>query len=445
MSAPIQIVGRPGHPDFLDLPWERPLAEWHGGRLVRVARGISRHVVRFVDYEGRVYALKETEQPLAEREYRLLRALAERGLPAVEAVAVVSGRVTPDGDPLGAVLVTRFLDYALPYRYLIGGAPTEALRHALVDAMAVLLVRLHLEGFYWGDCSLSNTLFRRDAGALMAYLVDAETGELHPGRLTDGQRAHDLANARENIAGGLLDLVGQGRLPESTDPLEIIDLGEQRYDELWRELTAPDEFDADERWHLEERLRRLNDLGFDVEELVVHRTADGARLRIQPAVVEEGHHARRLLRLTGLEVQENQARRLLHDIEAFGAWIERETGDRPPEAVVAYRWLSEVFEPVIGAIPAELRVRREPAELFHQLLEHRWFRSEAAGREITNEEALRSFVEEVLPQLPEERLIAGLATEELPVLRPMGPGRVPERTDGAGRVGGAPEGPADGG
>jgi hypothetical protein len=445
MSAPIQIVGRPGHPDFLDLPWHRPLAEWRGGRLVRVARGISRHVVRFVDYDGRVYALKETEHPLAEREYRLLRALAERGLPAVEAVAVVSGRRTPDGEPLGAVLVTRFLDYALPYRYLIGGAPTEALRHALVDAMAVLLVRLHLEGFYWGDCSLSNTLFRRDAGALMAYLVDAETGELHPGRLTDGQRAHDLANARENLAGGLLDLVAQGRLPETTDPLEIVDLGQQRYEELWTELTAPDEFHVDERWRLEERLRRLNDLGFDVEEVVVHRTADGTRLRIQPAVVEEGHHARRLMRLTGLDVQENQARRLLNDIEAFGAWIERRTGERPPEAVVAYRWLTEVFEPVLGAIPARLRARREPAELFHQLLEHRWFLSEAAGREVTNDEAVVSLVDEVLPALPEERLVAGLTTEELPVLGPRDDG-LPERraAEGPGRAGGAPQGPTDG-
>ncbi|HSL57722.1 MAG TPA: DUF4032 domain-containing protein [Acidimicrobiales bacterium] len=436
MTTPIQIVGRPGHPDFLDLPWELALEQWTGGRLVQVARGISRHVVRFVDYDGRIYALKETELAMAQREYRMLRALADRGLPAVEAVGVVSDRTTSTGDELPAMLITRFLDYALPYRYLIG-APTDALRNALVDAMAVLLVRLHLEGFYWGDCSLSNTLFRRDAGSLMAYLVDAETGELQPSRLTDGQREHDLSIARENIAGGLFDLAAQGRIPADTDPVAFTELGEARYHELWTELTSEDEFDAEERWRVEERIRRLNQLGFDVDELVVHRTADGARLRIQPAVVEEGHHSRRLVRLIGLEVQENQARRLLNDIDCFGAWIERETGSRPPEAVVAYRWLSEVFEPVIASIPAPLQARREPAELFHQLLEHRWFLSEAAGAEVTNDVAVRSLVEEILPRLPEERLIAGLATEELPVLRPLDDQRVPERVDGA------PQGPVD--
>ena len=72
----------------------------------------------------------------------------------------------------------------------------------------MLLVRLHLAGFFWGDVSLSNTLFRRDAGAFAAYLVDAETGELHD-RLSDGQREHDLDIARVNIAGELMDLAGR--------------------------------------------------------------------------------------------------------------------------------------------------------------------------------------------------------------------------------------------
>ena len=424
-ATAVQIVARPGHPDFLDLPWERPLVEWHGGRLIAVARGISRHVVRFVEYDDRIYALKETQVELAEREYRLLRELRSRGLPVVEPVAVVSDRVDTAGQPLGAVLVTRFLDYALPYRYLLNDGTSAALRNALLDAMAVLLVRLHLEGFFWGDCSLSNTLFRRDAGALMAYLVDAETGELRPSRLTDGQREHDIENARENIAGGIYDLIARGRLPDGTDPLEIVDAGEARYRDLWAEVTATEEFDADERWRLEERIRRLNDLGFDVEELVVARTDGGRRLRIQPAVLEEGHHSRRLSRLTGLDVQQNQARRLLNDIDCFGAWIERDTGTRPLEGVVAHRWLTEVFEPVIGAIPADLVGRREPAELFHEILEHRWFLSEAAGEEVDNETAVASYVADVLSARPAERLVVEATTTQVPVVR----------------AGGAPEGP----
>src|ERR671934_1977449 len=198
----LQLVAKTGHPDFLDLPWDRPLEEWESERLVEVVRGIGRHVVRFVDYDGSLYALKELPKRLADREYRLLRELEELSIPVVEAVGVVSGGGIAPGQ---AVLITRHLDFSLPYRSLFTGRGVVDLRNRLLDALAELLVRLHLRGFLWGDCSLSNTLFRRDAGALSAYVVDAETGELHP-TLSDGQRRHDLEIAEENVAGELMDL-----------------------------------------------------------------------------------------------------------------------------------------------------------------------------------------------------------------------------------------------
>ncbi|HEV8420852.1 MAG TPA: lipopolysaccharide kinase InaA family protein, partial [Actinomycetota bacterium] len=216
----MQIVARTGHPDFLDLPWQLPLEEWHSERLVTVPAGIHRHVVRFVAYDGALYALKEMPQRLADREYRLLRALDEESMPVVEAVGVVSGR--GEGEQrrgLGAVLITRHLEFSLPFRTLFTGHGVPDLRNSLLDALVQLLVRLHLVGFFWGDCSLSNTLFRRDAGALAAYLVDAETGEMHP-TLSHGQREHDVTMAEENIAGDLLDLEAAGRLPEGLDPIE---------------------------------------------------------------------------------------------------------------------------------------------------------------------------------------------------------------------------------
>jgi hypothetical protein len=216
-TTTFSLLVRTGHPDFLDLPWERALREWDSDRLVDVARGIHRHVVRFVDYEGRVYALKELPDPVAEREYRLLRRLAEENLPVVEAAGTVTGRRSPTGEPLEGVLVTRHLSFSLPYRYLFVGRTVPDVQAKLLDALALLLVRVHLEGFFWGDCSLSNALFRRDAGALYAYLVDAETGEFQP-RLSDGQRQHDLEIATANVAGDLLDLVAAGRLPADTDP-----------------------------------------------------------------------------------------------------------------------------------------------------------------------------------------------------------------------------------
>ncbi len=385
-----QLVARTGHPDFLDLAWSDPLEEWESPRFVDVARGIGRHVVRFVDYDGSLYALKELPPRLAQREYRLLRALSELGLPVVEAVGVVGER----GESEESVLLTRYLDYSLPYRLVLTRSVLPAPLDLLLDAFAELLVRLHLAGFFWGDCSLSNTLFRRDAGRLSAYLVDAETAELHE-QLTDGQRTHDLEVARENLYGELLDVGHE-------DAVELVEQVLGSYERLWGELTHEEVFARDERFRLEERLRRLNELGFDAAEVELLGTDEGYRLRLRSRVVEPGHHRRRLLQLTGLSAQENQARRLLEDVDVFRTELDAK-GERPiSDAALAGRWLNEVFEPAIAAIPAELWGKREPAELYHELLEHRWYQSQRKGRDVGRDEALRSYVD-FLRSLPDER------------------------------------------
>jgi uncharacterized protein DUF4032/lipopolysaccharide kinase (Kdo/WaaP) family protein len=412
----VQIVARTGHPNFLDLPWHLPLVEWESERLVTVPAGIHRHVVRFVAYGESLYALKEMPQRLAEREYRLLRALGEESIPVVEVVGVVSDRGDGQRSGLQAVLITRHLEYSLPFRTLFTGHGVPDLRNSLLDGLVQLLVRLHLVGFFWGDCSLSNTLFRRDAGALAAYLVDAETGEMHP-QLTDGQRDHDLTVAEENIAGDLLDLEAADRLPEGLDPVETASEVRGRYDSLWSELTQEEVFGLEERFKIDARLERLNDLGFDVEELQLVDTGEGYRLRVQPQVVEPGHHRRRLMSMTGLDVQENQARRLLNDIAGFKCYLEEVEGRQFPESIVAYRWLAEVFEPTIASIPKELRGKLEPAELYHQVLEHRWLLSEEEGQDVGLKRAVRSYVDEVLKFQPDERNVVPADTGQMPAVK----------------------------
>jgi len=403
----MQIVTKQGHPDFLDLPWDEPLAEWEHSRLVKMAHGISRHVVRFVRFDDRVYALKATGIVAAQREYRVLRDLRDEHLPVVEPVGVVSDAPNP-GD---GVLITRYLDYSLPYWYLLGRGDAS-LADRLMDAGVVLLVRLHLEGVFWGDCSLSNILWRRDAGEMMAYLVDAETTERHD-TIGDRMRTYDLEIAVENIAGGLFELQASGRIDDDIDPVAMAESLRRRYEELWGELTRVDEFDLDDRWRIEQRVRRINELGFDVEELSINR--DGRTLSIKPVLIEEGHYARELRRRTGLDVQENQARRLLSDIDQHKAWLERRDRKTYPRAVATARWLAEVYEPAIDAIPDDLRSHLEPAEVFHQLLEHRYLMAERRGGEVRTREALDDYLSGVLVLTREERQLR-LDTGSIPVI-----------------------------
>ncbi|MEV1008458.1 DUF4032 domain-containing protein [Streptomyces sp. NPDC049881] len=386
----------PRHPaTLLDLPWHMPLEEWPDKHLVALPRGISRHVVRFARAGEEVVAVKEVGEWAAVREYGLLRDLDRLAVPSVDPVAVVTKRSTPEGEPLEPVLITRQLKGSLPYRSMFETTMRPGTIKRLLDALAVLLVRLHLNGFAWGDCSLSNTLFRRDAGAYAAYLVDAETGQIQP-TLSQGQRDYDLEVARVNIAGELMDLEAGGSLHPAVDPVpfgqDIVD----RYNALWHELTRTSVYPRDKRHYIDRRIRRLNDLGFDVAEMQIQRSPDGDAVTFVPKVVDAGHHQRQLLRLTGLDAEENQARSLLNDLETWMVSQEDYAPGDPLGArmeVLAHRWVRDVFRPAVRLVPLEVREGLDTAQVYHELLEHRLLLSERRREDVPTEAAAADYTE----------------------------------------------------
>lgn len=402
---------KPG--DVLELPWSTPLEEWPAEVVVALPRGISRHVVRFVSLDDTLYAVKEISDRLARHEYAMLKDLRKLGVPCVKPVGVVTERLRDDDQPLEAVLITKHLPYSLPYRTVFASHPSPETVTRLIDALAVLLVRLHLVKFAWGDCSLSNVLFRRDAGDFTAYLVDAETGELRE-TLSDGMRWYDVETAVTNMAGELMDLQAAGRIPPEVDPVDLALRLRPSYEHLWALLTKPVTFSVGDRRELDGHLRRLNEQGFDVAELQIRDSEGGSQVTIQPKVVEAGHHSRQLMRLTGLDVQENQARRLLNDIDGYRAahWEELAGRGKDSTQIAAARWLADVFEPTVAEVPTELTGKLEPAELFHEILEHRWFLSERRGHDVGIPAAAADYVAEVLAGRPDEVTVLPAQTVE---------------------------------
>src|SRR3954469_13800847 len=245
----LRIVASRPDPAIVRLPWSVPLEEWGEPYVVPLPRGLSRHVVRIVRLHDRVYAVKETVEEIAFREYRLLRDLQRLGLPAVVPQGVVTGRVGTDGEPLPSALLTEHLRFSLPYRSLFSHGLSGDNLPSLIDAMVVLLVRLHLADFFWGEVSLSNVLFRRSAGGFAAYLVDAETGELKPS-LSKSMREYDVTIATENVFGELLDLQASESIGYEVEAYEIVELLESRYNTLWDELTSEEEFSASDLWRI---------------------------------------------------------------------------------------------------------------------------------------------------------------------------------------------------
>jgi len=379
------------------LSWDRPLEEWPEDPALAEKRGISRHVVRLIrvseEPEAEVYAVKETVSEFANREYAALRQLRTLNAPSVDPIAVVEGRKDINGEDLPCVLATRFLPYSLPYRVLLSGSVTAHDILNMANALALLLVRLHLLGFWWGDCSLSNTLFRRDADGFAAYLVDAETGEFQKS-LSDGQREHDLEIAHFNVAAELEDLALSGVLYPGMDPVRASDAVMKRYRRLWAALRDPQSLDPTDRRAVERAMRQLHDLGFAVEEVSIAIDGDNKVLKFQPKLVAAGYHTNRLRELMGLETEELQAKRILASFDRYRA---RESNNEITINESAFKWLTEIFNPIVNSVPAEHIGRVEPAQLFHEVLEHRWYLSEAAGHDVGLDFASKSYISEVLP------------------------------------------------
>lgn len=379
------------------LPWNQPLEQWPEDPALAEKRGISRHVVRLIrvtnEPDSEIYAVKETVSEFANREYAALRELRRLQAPSVDPIAVVEGRKDINGEELPCVLATRFLPYSLPYRVVLSGAlsPHDILNMA--NALALLLVRLHLLGFWWGDCSLSNTLFRRDAEGFAAYLVDAETGEFQK-TLSDGQREHDLDIAHFNVAAELEDLALSGVLYPGMDPVRASDTVMKRYRRLWAALRDPQSLDPTDRRAVERAMRQLHDLGFAVEEVSIAIDGDNKVLKFQPKLVAAGYHTNRLRELMGLETEELQAKRILASFDRYRA---RESNLSTNVNEAAFKWLTEIFNPIVNSVPAEHLGRVEPAQLFHEVLEHRWYLSEAAGHDVGLDLACESYISGVLP------------------------------------------------
>jgi hypothetical protein len=378
---------------LLDLPWELPLGEWSAETLQfrDLPVGPSRHLVRFLVADGLTFALKEEPLGVAQSEFDVLRHLEIAGLPAVVPVGLATA---PERD--SAILITEYLAYSIQYRRLLMRFPLGPgpYRDRLLDAMASLLVDLHRAGVYWGDCSLANTLFRRDGDKIQAYLVDAETSDIHPS-LSDGQRAYDLDILVENVAFGLADLGAmQGRGDTFDDAVEAAETVRSRYTAVWDELHLEPEVAPGDRHAIRARIRRLNDLGFAIDEVSLEpsgSTTEVVRLRV--AVANRRFHAHKLQELTGLVALEGQARLLLNDIREYQAWLESSTRSQIETERAAERWLGEILQPTIAALIPAIGPLRDPLQAYCDVLEEKWLLSEAAGRDVGLEAAMAAYLE----------------------------------------------------
>mgnify|MGYP001554458587 CR=1 FL=1 len=389
MPTNSEFTLRPGHPDFLDLPWNENLSDWpkHTNRLEIVDRGASRHEVVFVNYDRVIYAIKELPPKLAEHEYTQLRHLEEMDLPCVKAVGYVDNPHLKT-----SAVITEYLKGSLPYASLFSRSGIREYQSSLQDALAGLLVQIHLAGVFWGDCSLNNALFRPDAGLLQAYLVDAETMEINE-TISPTMRAHDLQILEENVAGGLMDLEAGGLLPSYVSYVDAVQAINLRYHQLWEEITRTETFGATEHYRIEQRISKLNDLGFSIGEVKLTPSDDGDKLNLKVIVTDRHYHTKKLFALTGLEAEEQQARQLVNEIMQIQANLAKERRIDVPANSAAFSWLDNLFFPIKERLKPYVTENSNTVELYCQVLDHKWYLSEEANCDVGHYAALDDYIE----------------------------------------------------
>lgn len=366
-----------------------------GPPLVVMPTGIYRHKVVFVSYEEGVYAIKELPVRWATKEFEALRLLEKRSTRSARPVGLVQRGWLDDHAEASAAVITRFVDHAFPYRELVDGSGFGSRRTQVLDALAGLLVELHLAGCFWGDCSLSNALYRYDAGAIEAVMIDAETTSLYES-LSDGQRAHDLEIMIENLAGDMADL--SARFDAEIDQADL-NLGKDvaaRYDELWAELSKDLVIASGESYRIRERIARLNELGFSVDDVDLEPTPEGNLVTMRARVGGRTFHSQRLRELTGIDASENQARQVLSDVNYHLSKTDEATPTLKSVGIV--KWRLDVFEPMVTAISQVFP--GDPIQGFCDFLNHRIRLAQKRGEDIPNEEALQSWIAGGMPGFP---------------------------------------------
>jgi Domain of unknown function (DUF4032)/Lipopolysaccharide kinase (Kdo/WaaP) family len=387
---------------LVDLPWELPLADWSDHTLAfrDLPVGPSRHLVRFLTSDGTLYALKELPLEAGRREYDVLLRLEAAGLPAVSPAGLAE---LPERS--AAILATEYLAHSLQYRRLLMRLPPGpgVHRDRLLDAMAFLLVDLHRNGVYWGDCSLANTLFRRDGDRIQAYLVDAETSEVHPA-LTDGQREYDAEILVENVAFGLADLAAMQGAPDPDESIAAAERTREGYRAVWAELHDEPILRAGDRQAIRARVRRLNDLGYSVD-LSVDPAGGDDRVRLRMHVTTRRFHVREIERRTKIRALEGQAQLLLNDLNEYSAWLEHQRGAPVDPQVAADAWLRDVYRPTLARIAGTVGPGRDLVQAYCDVLEQKWYLSEAAGRDVGLDRAIAAYVElgAPAPETPADR------------------------------------------
>jgi hypothetical protein len=355
--------------------------------------GVHRHPVAFVAYDEGVYAIKELSVRQADNEFKVLRFLEDQSHRSARPAALVNRDwIDPHDEGSGAV-ITRYAEHSFPYRRLVSGAGFGARRTQMLDALAGLLVELHMVGLYWGDCSLSNVLYRFDAGQIEAIMIDAETSELHP-VLSDGQRRADIEIMRENVAGEMSDIAAETGEDVDTADIELgVDI-ESRYDSLWAELTSELVVTRDDAYRIRERIGRINDLGFSVDDIEITPVASGSRVRMITHVGGRTYNSDALRERTGIDASENQAKLILSDLNYY--LVKHGNTTATGKNVGTFKWLSGRYEPLIDRIRSRWH-GKDPVQGYCDYLNHRIGIATARGADVDPFEAFDSWEDAGFP------------------------------------------------
>lgn len=170
-----------------------------------------------------------------------------------------------------------------------------------------------------------------------------------------------------------------------------------RYQNLWEQINSQIVINPNEKYRIHEQIQAINSLGYSIGEVIVEPVDDGDKISFHVVVTDRNFHRDQLLGLTGIAAEEMQARTMMNEILELKASLSNIQNRSTPVSIAAYSWLHEHYQPVIDKLQPFIDQSGDPAELYCQILEHKWYLSEAAQHDVGHHAAVEDYLQNITP------------------------------------------------
>ena len=375
----IEIFPKKDWEQIEDFPWTKEIETWEGYRFVERRKGESRHTLFFLRTDKGDVVIKRTSSESAEKEYYTYNKLISMGIPTIMPIGFAKKH--KDGVEEG-YLLTLYEKGSLPESHLMRLLKSEQYRDLVWNSIIALLVVMHLKGIFWGDPSLDNILVKFYKTKVEALLVDTETVQLYD-YISEEKEKEDLERMFESLfAYSFVNDEFDERLFEKRK--QYI---EKRYNKLKKILNDELNIEKEDYFKLVKRVDDLFLLGYTVKP---EGFSPKLKVMFKPVTPRKGWFVQMLEDMLGVSFTPEQSKKIFKEILQYRYRMSKSRKTEMKLGDAARDWYQHRFLPA-RRVFKQYFPDENPVKIYLEILTHKWFLSEKAGKGVGIVEAAKDY------------------------------------------------------